>query len=373
LARIIRKTGRTGPAVKRAAVKGIRGTKAEAAVHDQPAGIVHLLRELEEIPSPSGFTAEIAQRLLAIAAKKGISGRLTNKGGVIIGNHPAPTLLVSGHVDTLGAMVSHINGDGTLAITKIGGPLLPSFEGNYLSVCTDDGKRYRGTLLLNNPAAHVNRAAESTERKPESMHVRLDAEVKAAADIRKLGIGVGDFVCFDARFEYTDSGFVKAHFLDDKAGSAVMLAALLDLGPARLKKLPVCFFFTTYEEVGHGACAGIPGSVRDMLVVDMGVVGDRVAGDEYSVSICAKDSSGPYDLGMRRRLVELARTHELPHKVDVFPFYGSDGSAALRAGHDLRVGLIGPGVSASHGCERTHETGLKATYDLLKAYFETLD
>lgn len=335
-------------------------------------GIVDLLRELEEIPSPSGFTDEIAQYLLAVAARKGISGHLTNKGGVIIGNHPAPTLLVSGHVDTLGAMVSHINGDGTLAITKIGGPLLPSFEGNYLTVCTDGGKRYRGTLLLNNPAAHVNRAAESTERKPESMHVRLDVDVKHAADVRKLGIGVGDFVCFDARFEHTDTGFVKAHFLDDKAGSAVMLSTLLELGPARLKKLPVCFFFTTYEEVGHGACAGIPASVREMLVVDMGVVGDRVAGDEYSVSICAKDSSGPYDLGMRRKLVELAGKHKIPHKVDVFPFYGSDGSAALRAGHDLRVGLIGPGVSASHGCERTHETGLGATRDLLKAYLETL-
>ncbi|HNW34957.1 MAG TPA: M42 family metallopeptidase [Candidatus Ozemobacteraceae bacterium] len=334
--------------------------------------MVDLLRDLENIASPSGYTEEIAQHLLAVAAKKGISGRLTNKGGVIIGNHPAPTLLVSGHVDTLGAMVSHINGDGTLAMTKIGGPLLPSFEGNYLSVCTDGGMRYRGTLLLNNPAAHVNRAAESTERKPESMHVRLDVDVKTAADARKIGIEVGDFVCFDARFEHTDTGFVKAHFLDDKAGSAVMLSTLLELGPANLKKLPVCFFFTTYEEVGHGACAGIPGSVREMLVVDMGVVGDRVAGDEYSVSICAKDSSGPYDLGVRRKLVELARRHGIPHKVDVFPFYGSDGSAALRAGHDLRVGLIGPGVSASHGCERTHETGLNATRDLLKAYLETL-
>lgn len=343
-----------------------------ARITADSTNIVSLLQKLEEIPSPSGFTEEIARRLLEIAAKRGIPGRLTNKGGVLLGCHAAPTLLVSGHVDTLGAMVTHINADGTLAITKIGGPLLPSFEGNYLTVCTDSGKRYRGTLLLNNPAAHVNRAAETTERKPESMHVRLDALVRRAADVEKLGIGVGDFVCFDARFEHTDTGFVKAHFLDDKAGSAVMLSTLLELGPAKLKKLPVCFFFTTYEEVGHGACAGIPTSVREMLVVDMGVVGDRVAGDEYSVSICAKDSSGPYDLGMRRTLVSLARKRGIPHKVDVFPFYGSDGSAALRAGHDLRVGLIGPGVSASHGCERTHETGLLATRNLLVAYLETL-
>jgi putative aminopeptidase FrvX len=330
--------------------------------------VVELLQALEAIPSPSGFTAEVIAHLEAIAAKAKIRTRRTNKGGLVVGSHPRPELMIAGHVDTLGAMVSGINPDGHLAITKIGGPLLPSFEGEYATIRTMSGRSFRGTLLLNNPAAHVNKEAESTVRTVERMHIRLDAETRKRADTEKLGIQVGDFICFDPRFEYTEAGFIKSRFLDDKAGSAAMLDTILTLGSKGMKETPVAFFFSVYEEVGHGGSSGIPETVKEMLVVDMGVVGDRVEGDEHSVSICAKDSGGPYDYAMRCRLVELARKARIPHKVDVFPYYQSDGGAALRAGHDVRVGLIGPGVSASHGMERTHLKGLSATRDLLLAY-----
>ncbi len=330
--------------------------------------VVDILEGIERIQSPSGFTDEVISHVAGIARKAGIKTRLTNKGGLLVGNHPEPTLVVAGHLDTLGAMVSKISGDGTLCFTRLGGPVLAAFEGNYVTVVSSQGKRFSGTLLLNNPAAHVNKDASTAERKPESMHIRLDCEVASKKDTQALGIGIGDFICFDPRFEFTPTGFVKSHFLDDKAGSATMIDSFLVLGKNRLEKIPVAFYFTTFEEVGHGACSGIPQTAREMLVVDMGVVGTDVVGDEYSVSICAKDSSGPYDLEFRNRLVDLARSKEIPYKVDVFPFYGSDGSAALRAGYDLRVGLIGPGVSASHGVERTHLKGLKATRDLVVAY-----
>jgi putative aminopeptidase FrvX len=300
----------------------------------------------------------------------GVTTRRTNKGGLVAGNHPNPSLVVSGHIDTLGAMVSGVKDDGSLAFTNIGGPVLPSFEAEYATIVTMAGRTYRGTLLLNNPAAHVNKEAKTVERKLENMHIRLDAEVAKKAQTEKLGIRVGDFICFDPRFEHTDTGFVKARFLDDKAGSACMIDALLSLTPAGLKKLPVSFFFSIYEEVGHGAAGGFPGSASEMLVVDMGVVGEHVEGREAAVSICVKDSSGPYDYSVRRRLVDLAEKHRIPYKLDVFPYYGSDGSAALAAGHDIRVGLIGPGVSASHGMERTHLKGLVATRDLMLAYIQ---
>lgn len=332
--------------------------------------LVTLLKDLEAIPSPSGYTADVIAHLEAVAKKAKITARRTNKGGLVLGNHPRPTLTLAGHVDTLGAMVSGINDDGHLAITKIGGPVLPSFEGEYATIKTMSGSSFRGTLLLQNPAAHVNKEAESTVRSIEKMFVRLDAEVNRKADTEALGIQIGDFVCFDPRFEHTDTGYIKSRFLDDKAGAAAMLDALLTLGEAGSRETPVAFFFSVYEEVGHGGCSGIPETTKEMLVVDMGVVGDKVAGDELSVSICAKDSGGPYDYAMRCTLTELARKHKIPHKVDVFPYYSSDGGAALRAGHDLRVGLIGPGVSASHGMERTHVKGLAATRDLILAYIK---
>jgi putative aminopeptidase FrvX len=334
--------------------------------------IVEILSSLSAILSPSGMTDLAIRHLEKMASSAGIPTRLTNKGGLLAGSLDDADLVVSGHVDTLGAMVSGINVDGTLAFSRIGGVILPSFEAEYVTVLGAGGKTWRGTLLLNNPAAHMNREAGSTERKQENMHIRLDAEVSKKEEAEALGVSTGDFVCFDPRFEYTDTGFVKSRFLDDKAGCAAMMDALLSLGPGGVTKARTCFFFTNFEEVGHGASAGIPRSCTRMLVTDMGVIGEKASGVETAVSICVKDANGPYDLGMRRELTALAEKNRIPYRLDVFPFYGSDGQSALAAGNDIRVALIGPGVSASHGMERTHLKGLAATRDLILAYVKAV-
>ena len=330
--------------------------------------VVEILREILEIPSPTGYTTEVLEHIQEKLNEAGIETYYTNKGALIAGNHPEPELVIAGHVDTLGAMVKGILPDGHLSFTRVGGLLLPTFEGEYCTIITRSGKRFRGTLLLKNPSLHVNKDAGKKERKEENMYIRLDAEVEKKEDTEKLGIRPGDFIAFDPKFEYVN-GFVKAHFLDDKASVAVMIDLLLELAD-ELENLPVAFFFSPYEEVGHGGSAGYPPSTKELLVVDMGVVGEGVYGKETAVSIAAKDSSGPYDYEMTTRLIELAEKKEVPHVVDVFPYYGSDGSAALRAGWDFRVALIGPGVHASHGMERTHVKGLLATKELIKAYIE---
>lgn len=333
--------------------------------------IVKILEELEQIYSPSGMTDEVLSYVEKLAKKAGIKSYYTNKGALIVTNHKAPELAIAGHIDTLGLMVKEIKSDGTLAFSKIGGPVLQAFEGRTVKIFTENNKEYSGSLILNNPAAHVNRKASEQARNEDNMHIRLDAEVKNEKETRKLGIEIGDFIAFEPGFEYTDTGFVKSHFLDDKAGCAAMICSFLELGSQKLKKLPVMYFFSNYEEVGHGACAGLPETIRELVVVDMGVVGQGVAGDEYSVSICVKDSTGPYDFDLRKRLVKLARKNKIAFRPDVFPFYGSDGSAALRAGLNAKVALIGPGVSASHGNERTHLKGLEATLKLLQAYIKS--
>ena len=330
--------------------------------------VVEILREVLEIPSPTGYTKEVLEHIQRMLNNAGIKTYYTNKGTLIAGNHPEPELIIAGHVDTLGAMVKGILPDGHLSFTRVGGLLLPTFEGEYCTIITRSGKRFRGTLLLKNPSLHVNKDAGKKERKEENMYIRLDAEVEKKEDTEKLGIRPGDFIAFEPKFEYVN-GFVKAHFLDDKASVAVMIDLLLELAD-ELENLPVAFFFSPYEEVGHGGSAGYPPSTKELLVVDMGVVGEGVYGKETAVSIAAKDSSGPYDYEMTTRLIELAEKKEVPHVVDVFPYYGSDGSAALRAGWDFRVALIGPGVHASHGMERTHLKGLLATKELIKAYIE---
>ncbi len=332
---------------------------------------IEIIRELVGIASPSGYTETIISHIEErLTATKWTVAR-NRKGALLVTGPTPPRLIVAAHIDTLGGMVSRIRKDGSLEITQLGGWPVNSFEGEYCSIRANSGAQFRGTFLLNNPAAHVNHDVQKTERDMKKMHIRLDADSDSREKTEKLGIGIGDFVFFDPRFEVTDTGYVKSRFLDDKACAGILLDILLNKDAQAIEK-PVAFYFSNYEEVGHGASVAVPPSVEEMLVADMGVVGDDVAGEETRVSICAKDSSGPYDYSMRKKLQDLAVSRNIPHVIDVFPYYGSDGSAALKAGQDLRVALIGPGVNASHGVERTHERGVKATHDLILAYIDTL-
>jgi putative aminopeptidase FrvX len=331
--------------------------------------IVNTLEQILKINSPTGYTIEIISHLENIFKALPVKITKTNKGSLLVSFHDDPELIISGHIDTLGAMVKEINEDGTIAISKIGGLVLTSFEGEYVTVRNYNGKLYRGTFLLNNPAAHVNNEVESTKRNVKNMSIRLDELVQNVADVKKLGIDVGDFVFYDTRFEYTESGFVKSRFLDDKACAAIMIELIKEFAAGSFSK-KVGFYFSNYEEVGHGACVGIPDSAKELLVLDMAVIGEGCSGKEDAASICVKDSSGPYDLTVTNRLRELAINNNIKAVTDIYPYYGSDGSAALAAGYDVRVGLIGPGVSASHGVERTHEKALEETYKLTKLYIE---
>ncbi|MCO6466188.1 MAG: M42 family metallopeptidase [Bradyrhizobiaceae bacterium] len=328
--------------------------------------IVFLTRLLS-IDSPTGFTSKAIDFVEVEAATLGIQSRRTRKGALVLQLHPNPTIGIAAHVDTLGFIVTKVQSNGLLSISTLGSPLLSPFEGAYVRVYTHAGTMYTGTLLFNNPSAHANKQAASGERVIESMHVRLDETVSSKADVEGLGVGVGDIVAVDPRTLVTPSGYVKSHFLDNKAGCAVLWELAMRYHRQGIKP-PVELFFSTYEEVGHGGAAGFSSGIKDLLVIDMGVIGDACDGQETKVSICAKDSGGPYDYNMRHELVSLAQSHNIPYSVDVYPFYSSDGTAALRAGLDARVGLIGPGVAGSHGVERTHKDGITATVDLCEAY-----
>ena len=331
--------------------------------------VVSTLKEILAVHSPTGYTIEVINYIESLFKGSKLHITKTNKGALLVSLSENPELVVTGHIDTLGAMVKEVKGDGTLEITELGSYPLNSFEGEYVTIRNSKGKLFRGTFLLNNPAAHVNRNVQSEKRELDKMSVRIDALVYSDEDVRKLGIEVGDFIFYDTRFETTDTGFVKSRFLDDKACAAVMIELIKEYSKSGKAK-NVGFYFSNYEEVGHGSSTGFPASVKELLVLDMAVVGNGCTGREDAVSICVKDSSGPYDFTVNEKLRKLADKNKINYVIDIYPYYGSDGSAAVRSGYDVRVGLIGPGVSASHGVERTHEKGLEATYKLTKAYIE---
>lgn len=329
------------------------------------------LNELIAIDSPTGYTGNASQYIFDLLTSYGFSPTYTNKGAVKCALGKNPKVAIAAHVDTLGAIVSGIKANGTLSFSLLGGLSLTGAEGEYVKIITHSGKIFTGTILINNPSVHANNEKEKTQRSIKSMHIRIDEEVYTKEGVRKLGIGVGDIICVDVKYQELESGYIKSRFLDNKAGCYVLFELARRL-KEQGKEVPVEIFFSNYEEVGHGGTVGYSPGIEELLVIDMGVLGDDCEGDEVSCSICAKDSSGPYDYEFRKRLVNLAQQNNIPYKVDVYPFYGSDGSAALRAGNDFRVGLIGMGVAASHGTERTHVKGIEATIDLCLAYVNEL-
>ncbi|MGM0396649.1 MAG: M42 family metallopeptidase [Bacillota bacterium] len=336
-------------------------------------GIIQRLETLLRTPSPTGNTEKVNNYVKELFQSIGLDVRTTGKGALVAsieGHNTSKSVTLSGHVDTLGAMTKEIKSNGRLKISQLGGYVMDTVEGEHVVVETMAGRAYTGTLLITKASSHVHgKETKSTERNLENMEIRLDERVSSKEDVEDLGIQVGDFVSFDPRTIVTPSGFIKSRHLDDKAGVIALWGIAKYLVDNKIKpEYTTHFFISNYEEVGHGASAAIPEGTFEFIAIDMAAPGEGQTSDEFSVTICAKDSTGPYDLELRKRLVELCRKNEIDYKVDIYPHYGSDASAALRSGYDFRTGLIGPGVDASHSFERTHRDAIEQTIKLGIAY-----
>ena len=330
--------------------------------------------ELLAIDSPSGFTEKAALWVRNAFEALGFPAKITVKGGVLTdlgGQDTENGLLLEAHTDTLGGMVCRIKDNGRFQLTKIGGMRAENGETENLRVYTREGKIYDGTLQLCNASVHVNGSYGDAKRDFDTTEVVLDEDVKSAEDVRKLGIEVGDFVCFDPRTRRTNSGYLKSRFLDDKLSVGILLGFAKYLANSKIT-LPRKTFVhvTVYEEVGHGGAASVPTGVTEAISVDMGCVGEGLSCTERQVSICAKDSGGPYSYEVVGKLIAAAKKTGADYAVDVYPHYGSDVEATLSAGHDLRHGLIVPGVYASHGYERSHIDGVYNTLKVLCGYLD---
>lgn len=332
--------------------------------------ILDELKTLMSIDSPSGFTRRAAEYTMEELSKLGYKPEMTKKGCVLccLGGEGDPVVF-SSHLDTLGGMVASVKSNGRLKLTRIGGMNPNNAECENARVYTRDGKVYEGCFQMNDPSVHVNGDYSTQKRDWDGMELVLDEKVFSADDTKKLGIATGDYVCFDPRTVITKSGYIKSRFLDDKLSVAILLGLAKQIHDEKLVlSRKVYIYITVYEEVGHGCSSGIPADANEIISVDMGCVGDGLECKEHQVSICVKDSHGPYNYEVTNRLITLAKQHELDYALDVYPFYGSDADAALDAGYDLRHGLIGAGVYASHGYERSHVDGVLNTIRLVKAY-----
>ena len=327
-----------------------------------------------DIDSPTGFTKNAAEHIIKEYKKLGFEPKLTTKGGVIVdlgGKDSEDAILVEAHMDTLGGMVCKIKDNGNLELTPLGGFSPNNGEAENCRIYTRDGQVYEGTFQLNDASVHVNDDYKTTAREFKSMEVVIDEEVSSADDTKKLGIMIGDIVAFEPRTRVTKSGYIKSRFLDDKLSVGILLGQAKYLADNKITPERKLFHhITVYEEVGHGACGTVPEGVTEILSVDMGCIGEGLDCKETQVSICAKDSAGPYNYDVVSNLIKTAKDNKIDFAVDVYPHYGSDADAALNAGYDVRHGLIGAGVYASHGYERSHKKGVENTFKLLINYIK---
>lgn len=335
--------------------------------------LLEFLEELLKTPSPTGFSSKAIDVVdQAMKEFTFLSNQRTRKGALVItwegARDDAPRGLTA-HADTLGAMVKEIKSNGRLKLSRIGGYAWNTVEGEGCTVFTSQGKEIRGSILLEKASGHVHGSkVNELKRDDDNMEVRLDALTADADQTRQLGIQVGDFVAFDPRVELSN-GFIRSRHLDDKACVACLCAAIKGIHEAGMVPLQrATFHISNYEEVGHGAASGFPDDLAELVTVDMAAVGDGQASDEFHATLCVKDSGGPYHHDLNQRLRHLADEYEIAYKVDIYPYYGSDGEAFWRAGGDVSVALIGPGVDASHNYERTHIDALVATTQWIMAY-----
>lgn len=326
------------------------------------------LEKLLLIDSPVGYTMEATAFIKEEFEKLGYVVSSNQKGNleILVDNGSDYTVGFSAHADTLGFVVRSINGDGTLNVAPVGGPIMSTVNGEYCNIYTRDNKVYTGTILNKASAIHVHKDA-SDKVVSDNLVVRIDEDVASKDDVLKLGIINGDYVCYDPKVKFVND-YVKSRFLDDKAGIAAIYEVLKVLKETKVNS-NVAVVISTFEEVGHGS-SYIPPEIDELIAIDMGCIGNDLDGSEKKVSICAKDSSGPYDYGMTSKLIEVAKKLKIEYAVDVYPMYGSDASAALRAGNNIKAALIGPGVHSSHGMERTTITAISNTAKMCVEYLK---
>ena len=335
--------------------------------------MIDFLVKLLNIQSPTGF-AEPAVAFVENELSQFPQLQLTRtrKGALVAKwevESDLPPVALTAHVDTLGAVVKEIKSNGRLKLSRIGGVEWPTVETEGVWIFASNSEKVRGSVLVETASGHIyGQDMKNTPRDDDHMEVRLDARTVSEKETRALGIRIGDCVAFDPRVEVTN-GFVRSRHLDDKACVANIVAAIKSLADAgQSPARSVYFHISNYEEVGHGASSGIPADVAELVTVDMAVVGQGQESDEFSVTLCIKDAGGVYHEGLNKKLRGLAEQHGIPYKTDVYRYYASDGEAFWRAGGDVAVALIGPGIDASHNYERTHTEGLVATTNWILAY-----
>jgi peptidase M42 family hydrolase len=330
------------------------------------------LSQLIDIPSPTGYTDTIVRECCQELRRLGVRFEVTRRGGIrafMPGKTDRPARAIVSHLDTLGAQVKLVKDNGRLELVPIGHWSARFAEGARATIFSERGA-FRGTILPIKASGHTfNDEIDSLPVGWPYVELRIDAVARSAADVQRLGIDIGDIVAIDPAPEFLENGFIVSRHLDNKAGTAVVFAAIDAIMTEKIELTVDTFFvFTIAEEVGNGAASILTPDIASMITVDNGTTAPGQNSDEFGVTICMADETGPFDYHLTKKLVELCRENEIRFQKDIFRYYRSDSASAIVAGADIRSALITFGVDASHGYERIHLHALRSLAELITAY-----
>ncbi|HMB48219.1 MAG TPA: osmoprotectant NAGGN system M42 family peptidase [Afifellaceae bacterium] len=334
--------------------------------------LTKLLGQLLAIPSPTGYTDTIVRFVTDELERLGLEVELTRRGAIRAirsGGQPRGARAIVSHLDTLGAQIKDLKENGRTALVPIGTWSARFAEGARATIFTENGG-YRGTILPLKASGHAFN--DEVDKMPvgwDYLELRVDALTRNREDLENLGIDIGDIVAIDPQPDFLDNGFIVSRHLDNKAGVAVMLAALKAMQDEKAETpVDIHFLFTIAEEVGVGASSVLTPDVASMVAVDNGTSAPGQNSDEFGVTIAMADQTGPFDYHLTKKMADLCRQEDIRYQKDVFRYYRSDSASALEAGADVRTALITFGVDASHGYERIHLHALRSLAELVTAY-----
>ena len=330
------------------------------------------LKALLTIPSPTGYTDTIVRHVAKELERLGLTAELTRRGAISAvrqGSRRASARAIVSHLDTLGAQVKQLKDNGRLELVPIGMWAARFAEGARATLFTEAGT-YRGTILPLKASGHpYNMEIDTMPVGWDYVEMRVDALSRNREELDKLKIEIGDTVAIDPQPEFMENGFIVSRHLDNKAGVAVMLAAIEAMEREGVSTpVDIHWLFTIAEEVGVGAASILTPDVASMIAVDNGTSAPGQNSSEFGVTIGMSDQSGPFDFHLTKKLVRLCIDEDISYQKDIFKFYRSDSASAIEAGHDVRTALITFGVDASHGYERIHMHALRSLSELITAY-----
>lgn len=323
------------------------------------------------IPSPTGYTDTIVRHVCTELDAMRLGYEVTRRGAIrakLPGDVPSGARAIVSHLDTLGAQVKAVKESGRLELVPIGSWSARFAEGARVTIFSERGA-YRGTILPLRASGHT--FGDGVDTLPvgwDYVEIRIDALARNPGDVERLGIAVGDIVSVDPQLEMLDNGYIVSRHLDNKAGVAVMLAAMRAMAGAARPPVDIYWLFTIAEEVGHGAAAILLPDIASMVAVDNGTSAPGQNSSEFGVTISMADMTGPFDYHLTRKMAQLCRENDIRFQKDVFRHYRSDSASAIEAGADVRTALVTFGVDASHGYERVHMHALRSLAELLTCY-----